>query len=75
MTASAMVEANLSRQVHSFCRICSGGCGTLLTIDADDRIVVLVHGKIVEIGSHAELLAKGGAYASLYHSQFEQEVA
>ena len=27
------------RQVHSFCRICSGGCGTLLTLDEDDRIV------------------------------------
>ncbi|HEX7641687.1 MAG TPA: lipid A export permease/ATP-binding protein MsbA [Burkholderiaceae bacterium] len=47
----------------------------LSTIERADRIVVLVHGKIVEIGSHAELLAKGGAYASLYHSQFEQEVA
>ncbi|HEX8954639.1 MAG TPA: lipid A export permease/ATP-binding protein MsbA [Burkholderiaceae bacterium] len=47
----------------------------LSTIERADRIVVLVHGKIVEIGSHAELLAKGGAYASLYRSQFEQEVA
>jgi subfamily B ATP-binding cassette protein MsbA len=47
----------------------------LSTIERADRIVVLVHGKIVEIGSHAELLAKGGAYSSLYHSQFEQEVA
>jgi anaerobic selenocysteine-containing dehydrogenase len=27
------------RQVHSFCRICSGGCGTLLTVDEADRIV------------------------------------
>ena len=47
----------------------------LSTIERADRIVVLVHGKIVEIGSHAELLARGGAYSSLYHSQFEQEVA
>lgn len=47
----------------------------LSTIERADRIVVLVHGKIVEIGSHAELLAAGGAYASLYHSQFEQEAA
>ena len=45
----------------------------LSTIERADRIVVLVHGRIVEIGSHAELLAKGGAYASLYHSQFEKE--
>lgn len=27
------------RQVHSFCRICSGGCGTVLTLDEADRIV------------------------------------
>ncbi len=47
----------------------------LSTVERADRIVVLVHGRIVEIGSHAELLAKGGAYASLYHSQFEKEVA
>ena len=47
----------------------------LSTIERADRIVVLVHGRIVEIGSHAELLAKGGAYANLYHSQFEKEVA
>ena len=29
------------------------------------------HGDIVEQGSHTELLAKKGAYASLYYSQFE----
>ena len=47
----------------------------LSTVERADRIVVLVHGRIVEIGSHHELLAKGGAYANLYHSQFEKEVA
>ena len=47
----------------------------LSTIERASRIVVLVHGRIVEVGSHAELLEAGGAYASLYHSQFEKEVA
>jgi len=28
------------------------------------------HGKIVETGTHAELLARGGFYAELYNSQF-----
>ena len=47
----------------------------LSTIERASRIVVLVHGEIVEIGTHAELLAKNGAYANLYHLQFEKEAA
>lgn len=44
----------------------------LSTIERADRIVVLSEGRIVEIGSHAELLAREGAYASLYHLQFSE---
>jgi len=47
----------------------------LSTIERASRIVVLVHGEIVEIGTHAELLSKDGVYANLYHLQFEKEVA
>jgi subfamily B ATP-binding cassette protein MsbA len=47
----------------------------LSTIERASRIVVLVHGEIVEIGTHAELLAKDGTYANLYHLQFEKEAA
>ncbi|CAN5206407.1 lipid A export permease/ATP-binding protein MsbA [soil metagenome] len=42
----------------------------LSTIERADRIVVLVGGQIVEIGTHVELLAKNGTYANLYHLQF-----
>ena len=42
----------------------------LSTIERANRIVVLIEGKIVEIGTHAELLAKNAAYANLYHLQF-----
>ncbi|MGH8752121.1 MAG: lipid A export permease/ATP-binding protein MsbA [Burkholderiales bacterium] len=42
----------------------------LSTIEHADRIVVLAHGGIVEIGGHRELLAKNGAYARLYTLQF-----
>ncbi|MBI4936909.1 MAG: hypothetical protein HY846_01570, partial [Nitrosomonadales bacterium] len=45
----------------------------LSTIEKADRIVVLHKGEIAETGTHRELLARGGAYASLYRAQFEQE--
>jgi len=43
----------------------------LSTIEKADRIVVLQKGEIVEIGTHRELLAKGGVYAQLHRIQFE----
>jgi len=42
----------------------------LSTIEKADRIVVLQKGKIVETGTHRELLAKNGAYAQLHRIQF-----
>jgi len=47
----------------------------LATIQNADRIVVVDETGIVEQGTHAELLAKGGAYAHLYHAQFGSLVA
>lgn len=45
----------------------------LSTIERVDKIIVLDSGRIVEIGSHSDLLAKGGAYASLYRMQFAEK--
>ena len=42
----------------------------LSTIQDVDRIVVLHHGRVREIGTHAELLARGGIYARLYQLQY-----
>jgi subfamily B ATP-binding cassette protein MsbA len=42
----------------------------LSTIERASRIVVLVSGNVVEVGTHQELLDKKGAYANLYRLQF-----
>lgn len=44
----------------------------LSTVRDADLIAAMRGGRIVEAGNHDELLAKGGFYASLYRSQFEQ---
>jgi ATP-binding cassette, subfamily B, multidrug efflux pump len=45
----------------------------LSTVRRADRIYVLDHGEIQEVGSHDELLAKGGLYANLYELQFKAQ--
>jgi len=45
----------------------------LSTIAAMDRLVVLEAGRIVEEGTHAELLARGGHYAELYTTYFRHQ--
>ena len=47
----------------------------LSTIRDADCILVMNHGDIVEQGTHDELLARGGFYADLYNSQFEEAEA
>lgn len=44
----------------------------LSTIERADKIVVLHHGKVREIGRHEELLRAGGIYATLYHLQYKR---
>ena len=44
----------------------------LSTIKDADVILVMKDGDIIEQGNHEELLRKGGFYAELYNSQFEE---
>ena len=45
----------------------------LSTVENADEIIVLDQGRIVEAGTHEELLAKNGLYCSLYIMQFSDE--
>ena len=47
----------------------------LSTIQNADQILLLQNGCVAEQGTHAELLAKGGAYCALYRAQFEDASA
>lgn len=47
----------------------------LSTIKSADLILVMRDGRIIERGTHEELLAEGGFYAELYNSQFDDDIA
>jgi subfamily B ATP-binding cassette protein MsbA len=47
----------------------------LSTVENADEIIVLDEGRVVESGTHRELLDKGGHYAALYRMQFSEEPA
>ena len=45
----------------------------LSTIEHADQIAVMDHGRIIERGTHAELLAREGQYAALHRMQFHSQ--
>jgi subfamily B ATP-binding cassette protein MsbA len=47
----------------------------LSTIENADRIIVMAEGRIVEVGKHADLISKDGAYAALHRLQFRENAS
>jgi ATP-binding cassette, subfamily B, bacterial len=76
--ATSALDAESERMVQAALEAAMKGRTTLViahrlaTVLSADRIVVLDAGRIVAIGSHAELVAQGGLYARLAAMQFEQ---
>jgi len=66
-----MVQAALDDLMQGRTTICIAH--RLSTVQNADNIVVLAEGRIIEQGTHAELLAKGGTYKRLYDLQFRDE--
>jgi ATP-binding cassette subfamily B protein len=65
------IQAALERLMHG--RTTIAIAHRLSTILAADQILMMDHGRIIERGTHRELLAKEGAYARLYFEQFAGE--
>jgi ATP-binding cassette subfamily B protein len=76
--ATSALDAESERLVQAALEAAMQGRTTLViahrlaTVQRADRILVMEHGRIVEAGTHAQLVAKGGLYASLAALQFGQ---
>jgi len=78
--ATSALDSNTERVIQAELEAIAAGRTTLViahrlsTVVGADQIVVLDGGRVVERGTHAELLAAGGAYARLWALQAQHEV-
>ena len=78
---TAALDSESERHVQdAIARLCSGRTTMVIahrlqTIMYADRILFVEHGAVAELGSHHELLRRGGRYAAFYRLQFDEEPA
>jgi ATP-binding cassette subfamily B protein len=74
--ATSALDAESERAVQAALQVAMQGRTTIViahrlaTVQRVDRIFVLDHGRIVDAGTHAELIGRGGLYARLAALQF-----
>ncbi|HTM63508.1 MAG TPA: lipid A export permease/ATP-binding protein MsbA [Gammaproteobacteria bacterium] len=74
--ATSALDTESERYIQSALESLMKSCTTLViahrlsTVEHADKIIVMDEGRIIEIGSHQELLALNGHYARLYNMQF-----
>nr|MDT0667138.1 ABC transporter ATP-binding protein [Micromonospora sp. DSM 115978] len=77
---SAALDARAEQQLFTLIRDLGAGRSVLLvthrlaSVRSADRIYVLEKGRVVDVGNHDELIARGGLYAELYSIQANQFV-
>ncbi len=75
--ATASIDTETERLIQDALRVLTRGRTSIIiahrlqTVQECDRILVLGHGEVKEVGTHEELLAKGGIYHTLYELQFQ----
>ena len=76
--ATSSLDGGSERHIRDAVETLRAGRTTLViahrlsTVEGADRIVVLDRGRVADVGTHAELLARNGLYAGLYRFQFSR---